>query len=73
MFKFISSYLLFHFLIMVASLLVSVVTATNSAGVVYQKVYINDPDGARAAAARFEEQHRESFYKFDWFITVRDY
>lgn len=58
---------------MVTSLLVSVVTATNSAGIVYQKVYINDPDAARAAAARFEEEHKESFYKFDWFITVRDY
>lgn len=73
MFQFVSSYLLFRVLIMVASLLISVVTATNSAGVVYQKVYINDPDGARAAAARFEEEHAESFNKFDWFITVRDY
>ena len=58
---------------MVASLLISVVTVTNFAGVVFQKVFINAPDDARSCARRFEEENEDLIQKLDWFITVRDY
>lgn len=58
---------------MVTSLLVSVVTVTNLAGVVFQKVYINDQDAARSCARRFEEENADLIRNLDWFITVRDY
>ena len=58
---------------MVASLLVSVVTATNFGGVVFQKVYINAPDDARSCARRFEEENADLIQKLDWQVTVRDF
>lgn len=58
---------------MVTSFTVSVVTVNGSAGLVYQKIFINEPEEARAAARRFEESHAEHFRIFDWVTTVKDY
>lgn len=58
---------------MVTSLLISVVTVSGHDGVIFQKVFINDPDSARSCARQFEEQHEKEYMLFDWYTTVRDY
>ena len=58
---------------MLVTSLISVVTVTSCCGVVYQKIFVNDPNGARRDAARFERENKDKFYSFDWQTTVRDY
>ena len=58
---------------MVTSLLISVVTVTNFAGVIYQKVFINAKDDARSYARRFEEENADLIQKLEWEVTIRDF
>ena len=58
---------------MVTSLLISVVTVSGHNGVIFQKVFVNEPDSARSCARRYEEANERNFRLYDWSITVRDY
>lgn len=52
---------------------ISVVTVSCNGGLVYQKVFVNEPSEARAAAKKFEQAHSEYFQLFGWVINVNDY
>lgn len=61
------------FIDMAEDLSISVVTVICSGGLVYQKVFVNAREDARAAAKAFELAHAEFLKLFGWIINVKDY